>query len=118
MMVMVNLIGVLIVGLIAWWFWLYKPKQMVIQENGLLITLENGAYSPSRIQLDKKTPAVITFLRKDASPCAEHVLIPDLDIIESLPMNEPVSIHLPAMEVGKYPFHCQMQMYRGELHIT
>ena len=118
MMVMVNLMGVLIIGLIAWWFWLYKPKQIIIQEVDLLITLENGVYSPSRIQLDKTKPAMITFLRKDASPCAESVLIPDLDISETLPMNVPVSIHLPSMEEGEYPFHCQMQMYRGEIHVA
>ena len=117
-MVIINFLGAVIIGLIIWWFWLYKPKEIVFRDEGLLITLENGVYSPSRIKLEKEKPAVLTFLRKDASPCAGHVLIPAFDISEILPMNQPVSIRLPKMQEGEYSFHCQMQMYRGELNVT
>lgn len=56
-------------------------------------------------------------VEKDASPCAEIVMIPELDINETLPPNKTISINLPAPEPGEYAFHCQMQMYRGVLNV-
>ena len=40
------------------------------------------------------------------------------DINETLPLNKPISVALPALSPGDYPFHCQMQMYRGSLNVT
>lgn len=61
------------------------------------------------------SPVDIKFLRKDQSPCSETLLIPDLQISDSLPQNTLKTIHLPAMKAGTYNFHCQMQMYRGQI---
>lgn len=91
---------------------------MLLQDNNLVITIENGTYSPTHIKLERDKSAVLTFLRKDVSPCAELVLFPALDISESLPLNKPVAINLPPMKEGNYDFHCQMQMYRGELSVA
>jgi plastocyanin domain-containing protein len=118
MMVIINLAGFLLIGLIIWWFWLYKPEEVLLQDSNIVITVENGIYSPANINLEKNKSAVLTFLRKDASPCAELVIIPELDISETLPLNKPVEINLPRMEKGNYVFHCQMQMYRGELNVV
>ena len=116
-MIIVNLAGFMLIGLIVWWFWMYKPKEVLVRDNNLLITVENGIYSPAHIKLEKGESAVLTFLRKDASPCAELVLFPELDISESLPLNKPVEINLPPVEKGDYDFHCQMQMYKGKLSV-
>ena len=48
-MLFVNIIGFLLIGLIIWWFWLYKPKEVNLGVNDTIITVENGTYSPSRI---------------------------------------------------------------------
>ena len=55
------------------------------------------------------------FLRKDASPCAETVIFPDLDISATLALGKTASVALPPLPAGEYAFHCQMQMYRGVL---
>lgn len=117
MLTLINLIGLVLIALIAWWFWFYKPKGLAHADDSLVITVENGSYAPSHIALSENTPATLTFLRKDASPCAEVVMIPELDINETLPVDKPISIALPALAAGEYAFHCQMQMYRGVLHI-
>lgn len=117
MMVFINLAGFLLIALIVWWFWLYKPKAVLLQDNNLVITVENGTYSPAHIKLEKNQSAVLTFIRKDASPCAEMVLFPELDISETLPLNKPVEISLAQVKEGDYDFHCQMQMYKGKLSI-
>ena len=116
-MLLVNIAGLLLIALIVWWFWLYKPAQVELGENPLVIVVENGTYQPAHIKLTANQPAVLQFLRKDASPCSEMLLIPDLQISETLPLNKPMRVQLPAMAAGAYPFHCQMQMYRGQLNV-
>lgn len=116
-MLIINIAGVGLIALIVWWFWLYKPKEAELGDNDLVITVENGVYSPSRIKLSAGSPTAITFLRKDESPCSETVLIPGLQISETLPVNKLKVIQLPAMMPGEYDFHCQMQMYRGQFTV-
>ncbi len=112
-MIAINLVGLAVIGLIAWWFWFYKPADVSLNSDELVITVESGSYSPAHLKLMAHTPARLNFLRKDASPCAEIVLFPEFDISETLPLNKTIAIQLPSLEPGEYPFHCQMQMYRG-----
>lgn len=114
-MLIINVAGLLLVALIVWWFWLYHPKETALGETDLLITVDSGTYSPARIKLPADSPVTLNFIRKDPSPCAETLVIPDLHISDTLPLNKIKGVQLPAMEAGEYPFHCQMQMYRGEL---
>lgn len=113
----VNVFGLALIGLIVWWFWLYKPKEIEVDENELVIVVENGTYHPSHIKLKANESVTLQFLRKDASPCSETLLIPEADVSETLPLNTVKKVVLPAMKQGEYPFHCQMQMYRGTLNV-
>jgi plastocyanin domain-containing protein len=114
-MLIINIAGLLLIALIIWWFWLYKPKATQLANSDFVILVENGIYTPSRIKLPANRSISLEFLRKDESPCAEMLLVPDLHISEVLPLNKAKKIVLPAMTAGKYNFHCQMQMYRGQL---
>ena len=117
-MLIINLLGVLLIGLIVWWFWIYKSKEVSVDDGAVTIIVDNGSYQPSRIRLPTGQATTLRFLRKDASPCAEMVVFSAFDISEELPLNKPKDINLPPMESGEYPFTCQMQMYRGELIIN
>jgi len=117
-MMLVNVLGIALLFLIIWWFWLYKPKETTINNNELTITVENGVYSPSHIQVNSGSPISINFLRKDQSPCSESLVIPDLAISETLPLNKLKTINIAEMKPGKYIFHCQMNMYKGEITVT
>ena len=86
-------------------------------KNDLVITVENGTYSPSRIKVPSGEPVEIKFMRRDQSPCSETLLIPELQISDTLPLNKLKTIQLPAMSSGEYAFHCQMQMYRGQITV-
>ena len=114
-MLMVNVTGAMLIALIVWWFWLYKAEEVGQDNTGLVIVVANGTFKPSRIKLNANQATELHFLRKDASPCAEMLLFPDLNISESLPLNKPMTIQLPALVTGVYEFHCQMQMYQGLL---
>lgn len=116
-MLIINIAGVVLIALIVWWFWLYKPKVAELGDNDLMITVENGTYSPSHIKVQAGRPVEIKFLRKDQSPCSESLLIPELQISATLPLNKLKIIQLPALTSGEYAFHCQMQMYRGQITV-
>ncbi len=116
-MLFINLAGIALIGLIVWWFWLYKPQETELSDTDLVITVENGTYSPSRIKVPAGSSVEINFLRKDPSPCSETLLIPDLQVSDTLPLNKIKTISLPALTAGEYAFHCQMQMYRGQISV-
>lgn len=116
-MLIINILGLALIALIVWWFWLYKPKDTALAEQDMVVTLENGTYSPSQIRVAANQPVTIKFLRKDPAPCAESLLMPELDISETLPLNKTKTIQLPELAPGKYAFHCQMQMYKGVLQV-
>lgn len=116
-MMLINLVGLALIVGIVWWFWLYKPTEKGSDGSFPVIVVENGVYTPSRIAIPSSQEAQLVFLRKDASPCAGTLLIPQLDISEELPVGKEKSIVLPPLTVGTYAFSCQMQMYRGELNV-
>ncbi len=115
-MLWANIVGLLLIGLIIWWFWLYngeaKPRQAV---DTVTITLVDGVYQPARIEVPANTPLQLRFLRKDPSPCAGVVIFDQLELSEELPLDQPLDITLQPLAPGRYTFACQMRMYRGEL---
>lgn len=116
-MLLVNILGLLLIALIVWWFWLYRPREVAQNPDAITIVVADGIYQPSRINIPANRAISLTFLRQDASPCAETLLFPALEISDTLPLNKAKSIALPALPAGVYRFHCQMQMYKGELHV-
>jgi len=116
-MIVINVLGLALIALIVWWFWLYQPRGAELGQEALLVVVDNGTYQPSLIKLPANQAVSLNFLRKDASPCAEMLLIPALQVSETLPLNKTRRVDLPPMEKGDYDFHCQMQMYRGQLKV-
>jgi plastocyanin domain-containing protein len=127
-MILINVLGLLLIALIIWWFWLYKPGDSSVSVTNvgeanvsggdIVITVENGIYQPSRLKVSAGQPTTLTFLRKDASPCAATVIFPDSEVSEELPLNKAKAVVLPPMPPGEHPFTCQMQMYRGTLVVN
>jgi len=118
-MMIVNILGLILIVLIVWWFWLYKPVEAVDSNvEDITIVVNNGIYQPSRIQVAAGQKTTLKFLRKDDSPCADTVLFPAFDISEALPLGVNKSVELPAMLSGEYSFHCPMKMYTGTLIVV
>ncbi len=116
-MLIVNIVGIALIALIVWWFWLYKPEEVELQGDSMEIKVENGIYSPAFIRLKAGEAVSLTFIRKDASPCSETVVFPEIEISETLPLNKPKQVNLPPLAAGEYEFHCQMKMYQGKLKV-
>lgn len=115
MLWLVNLAGVVLIGLIVWWFWLSEPKTQRVTSGVIDVLVDGGVYTPARIEVTAGQPVRLRFLRKDASPCAEKVLFDELGISADLPIGQSVEITVTPKVAGVYAFTCQMQMYRGTL---
>lgn len=118
MFLMMNILGVVLIALIVWWFWMSRTKTIRVKESVILIEVKDGVYSPSRIEVSENQDITLEFLRKDASSCAEYVVFEALNIHAQLPLHQKHKIELGRLAPGKYVFTCQMQMYRGELIVT
>ncbi|MEM0516220.1 cupredoxin domain-containing protein [Pseudoalteromonas sp. YIC-827] len=117
-MIIINILGLALIALIIWWFWLYKPRQTQVQEQPLTIEVKDGVYTPAAIQVAAHQTVTLNFLRKDHSPCSEMLLIPSLGVSEQLALDKVTSVTLSDLAPGEYAFHCQMQMYRGTLTVV
>ena len=113
---LINLAGVAVIGLIVWWFWRSRPKAQRVTGAGLIeILVENGVYTPARIEVLAGKTATLRFLRNDPSPCAEKVLFDTLGVSAELPLGKPVTVMVTPDKPGEVEFTCQMRMYRGTL---
>lgn len=121
MAIVINIVGLGLIALVVWWFWLYKPTLYVSKKDNIKtrsiieILVKDGVYVPAYIQVATNHPITLRFTRKDASPCAEIVNFSSLNINRQLPLGEPIDIDIYIENPGEYEFACQMGMYRGKL---
>ncbi|PLR82242.1 copper-transporting ATPase [Bacillus canaveralius] len=115
----VTIVGLLLIGLIAWFFWgpkkggsLAKVSSSGYQE--AMIRVKNG-YSPARIVVQSGKPVRFEFTREETTACSEMVVFPDFQKSAMLPVGRKIAIDLPPMKEGIYDFTCQMGMYRGKV---
>jgi plastocyanin domain-containing protein len=118
MTVIVNLVGILLILAVAWWFWFSKAKAENFTNNKIQILVKDGVYSPARIQVTSEQDVTLEFLRKDSSGCSAQLLIESLNIHSELPLNKKQAIHLGKLKPGNYAFTCQMKMYQGSLEVV
>ena len=116
-MILFNLIGILLIAFVIWWFWLSKPKLVQAKQDIVPIVVKDGVYSPARIEASSTKPITLEFLRQDSTSCSEYLMMEQLDIYEQLPLNKKHRIALGQLAPGTYSFTCQMKMYAGELII-
>ncbi len=113
---LINLAGLVLMALIVWWFWLSRPQAQRVSGAGPIeIIVDNGVYTPARIEVPAGKPVTLRFVRQDPSPCAEKALFGSLGVSADLPVGKPVDVIVTPPQPGEYEFTCQMQMYRGTL---
>ena len=120
MMIVINLLGILLLLFIVWWFWLSRPRSHPAErqmQGGAVIEIEvaHGVYTPSIIEVDQGHNLRLRFIRRDPNPCAEVVLFDGLGIRLELPLGVVQEQLIHVDHPGEYIFHCDMNMYRGYL---
>jgi len=105
--------GGLVAG-IYWWFLGKREtgRSEVVTEAQIKV---EGGYSPALVKVPAGKKVSLTFTRTDPTDCLEEIVIPDLKIKRSLPLNEPVEIEVVAPRPGTYDWHCGMNMFFGKV---
>lgn len=118
----VDLVGVAVIALIVWYFWLSKAQGIVaaatsagIQEIRVAV---RGGYSPDTIRVEAGRPVRLVFNRQEADPCSERVVFDAFGVSADLPQGEDVPVEFTPPQPGEYEFACQMGMLRGRIVAT
>lgn len=102
-----------LIGFIYWFFWGKKEQSLEISTD-IKITV-SGGYSPDSVTVPVGKPVKLTLTRTDPTDCLEEFVIPDLKIKKTLSLNTPVTVTFTVTSAGRYPFHCGMNMYHGQI---
>ena len=120
--VLVNMGGLALIGLIVWYFWLSKPTGTVAgvisdgaQEAFIVV---KGGYSPDTIRVRAGRPVRLIFNRQESDPCSERVVLDTFGVSAELTQGSNVPIEFTPDEVGVFEFACQMGMLRGTVVVT
>ncbi len=117
--ILVNLIGLGLIGFIVWFFWLVKTKgvRAAMTSGGYQeqMVLVKGGYTPDVIVVERGKPVRLNFVRQESASCSEMVLLPAFNKSANLPEGETVAVEFLPKEPGEYEFQCQMGMLRGKL---
>jgi plastocyanin domain-containing protein len=117
--ILVNLIGLGLIGFIVWFFWLVKAKgvKAAMTSGGYQeqMVLVKGGYTPDVIVVERGKPVRLNFVRQESASCSEMVLLPAFSKSTNLPERETVPVEFLPKEPGEYEFQCQMGMLRGKV---
>jgi plastocyanin domain-containing protein len=120
--VLVNVAGLALIGLIAWYFWMSKPDGTVagITSDGTqeAFIVVKGGYSPDTIRVKAGTPVRLVFNRQESDPCSERVVLDDFGVSADLPQGSSVPVAFTPTDPGSYEFACQMGMLRGRILVS
>lgn len=118
--IIVNLIGLAVIALIVWYFWLYRREGLQIAEVGGVQEVQikvKGGYDPDVIVVKKDKPVRLHFNRQESALCSEMVIFDKIGQSAKLPEGETVTIDFTPDEKGEIPFQCQMGMLRGKVMV-
>ena len=117
--VVVDLVGLGLIGFIVWFFWLARTKgvRAAVTSGGYQeqMVLVKGGYTPDVIVVERGRPVRLHFRREETAVCSEMVIFSEFNKSARLPTGETVAIELMADKPGEYEFACQMGMFRGRL---
>ncbi|MGE5849233.1 MAG: cupredoxin domain-containing protein [Candidatus Methylomirabilota bacterium] len=117
--ILVNLVGLGLIGFIVWFFWLVKAKgvRAALTSGGYQeqMVLVKGGYTPDVIVVEPGKPVRLNFVRQESASCSEMVMLPAFGKSANLPEGETVAVEFLPKEPGEYEFQCQMGMLRGKI---
>jgi plastocyanin domain-containing protein len=117
--IVVDIVGVGLIGFIAWFFWMKKTAgvKAALTSGGYQeqMVLVKGGYTPDVIVVERAKPVRLNFIRQESAACSEMVLLPAFNKSANLPEGETVAVEFMPSEAGEYEFACQMGMFRGKI---
>ena len=118
--VVVVALGVVLTGLMAWFFFGSRKSRRAELDGGVQVVrvVVKGGYSPDVIEVAAGTPVRLMFDRQESGECTSRVVFPDFKVNQSLPPNETTAVELMPSTPGEYEFACGMNMVRGRLKVV
>ena len=117
--VLVDLVGLGLIGFIVWFFWLVRAKgvRAAVSSGGYQeqMVLVKGGYTPDVIVVEAGKPVRLNFVRQESASCSEMVLFPAFNKSATLPEGQIVPVEFLPKDRGEFEFSCQMGMFRGKL---
>jgi len=117
--ILVNLIGLGLIGFIVWFFWLVRTKgvRAAVTSGGYQeqMVLVKGGYTPDVIVVERGKPVRLNFVRQESASCSEMVMLPAFNKSANLPEGQTVAVEFLPKDAGEYEFQCQMGMLRGKI---
>ena len=116
--IIVNGLGLSLIALIVWYFWLYRKEGIQVAEVGGVQEVKinvKGGYDPDVIVVKQGKPVRLHFNRQESAMCSEMVIFDKIDQSAKLPEGETVTIEFIPQQKGEIPFQCQMGMLRGKV---
>lgn len=80
--------------------------------------VEGSEYSPATVVVPEGVPVRLVADRRDASPCSDELLIPELGVRVVLAPNGMTEVNISAASAGDYQITCQMGMMSGTLRVV
>jgi len=79
------------------------------------IKVSGGTYEPAAVNVKKGEPVRLRFTRDEKPTCGDVLVIPSLNIKETIPVNDYVSIDITPEKTGDLEFTCGMNMMKGTI---
>ena len=113
--------GLLLTGLLVWFFFGPKRAGRVEVEDGVQVVhiTVNGGYSPELIEgVRPGMPVRILFDRQESGECTSRVVMPDFKVNAALPAYRTTAVEFVPAEAGEYRFACGMNMVSGVIRVS
>ncbi len=114
-------VGVILTGLLGWYFFGPKRAGRVELQDGVQVvrvTL-NGGYSPDLIDgVRPGVPVRVLFDRQESGDCTSRVVMPDFKVNAALPAYRTTAVEFVAPQAGEYRFTCGMNMVSGTIRVS
>jgi plastocyanin domain-containing protein len=89
------------------------PASSGVQEIQLAVT--DAGFQPAEIAVAKDRPIRLTVTRKTDQTCAREIVFKEIAVKQDLPLNQAVTVDLPAQPGGTLHYACGMNMIKGAL---
>ena len=87
-----------------------------VASRGTIRVTEKG-FEPANLSFAAGRPLMLTFKRTTDATCATEVVFAGLGIRKKLPLNQAITISLPAQKAGTLPYACGMNMFKGSVSV-
>ena len=95
-----------------------NPPQSPVASSGaqeVALTVTDAGFQPAELAIAKGRPIKLTITRKTDATCAREIVFKEIALKQDLPLNQAVTVNLPAQASGTLHYACGMDMIKGAL---